>query len=469
MAHPSVNNAMSMIRFVYGTAALLPRATFSSLSEALTAGIIMGNAKYGLKAFGSMVGQIMHTASAAERREIARIAGFVHEAGGSQVMAERFGGSVDETRWDRLATKMFHNSGLTWLTKMQHTGMIAPAHAFLESLARGYLNGTPNGKKEAIARYNELGITDAEAFAKRIVADGKLPSPGELESAVLDPGRFQYAHDWMTAVGRMKSQVVQEPSAMSRPRAASTAVGQFAYGIMSFNYEQWRNVVRGEMNRAWERAQRSGAAFSGAHIAFGLMPSLAMVAIGAIIVSTVREITTNYARFKERLNDGTLASSMISLGIQRAFGTPFDPVIQAIGGTKYNRAPFLQLLGPTFANIGQNTTDILKQFTGNTRTTNTSEHNATRGAYRMISPWGVAALSSVPGGPIMSGAAGMLAGTITSPQAGETAGDLAFGKKNGTKVGGKKLKSGPSWVDSGLDRAFGAVPANKKASSNPYQ
>lgn len=466
---PVLRNFASALRFVYGTAALLPRATFASLAEPLAMGIVTGrplrgglrslaatasqglaqvvpdSSKPGLHPFWSQLEKILDTANARQRRKIAQIAGLVNAGVGGNVMAERFGGLYgDHTFWDKLSDRMFYNSGLTALTRAQATGNIAPAHAFLMSMAQD-INKAANGatltgraKKdfdEATARYKELGISDAEAFANNITSQG-MPTLQELEQASIEPDKHQYANDWITAINRMQRQAVQEPSAMSRPRAASHPVGQFVYGIMAFNYEQWRNIAKGTAIRTWEQAERSGPGFTAEKLAFGILPAVGAVVMGAVLTSFLREYLTNRRRFEERKAAGTLAESMLALGTSRAFGTPFDPITQAATGMKYNRDPALMLLGPTLGNMGQNVSDVGKLAIRNSPNTNTAEHNATRGAYRLLSPWGVAALSTLPGGPVMAAGYGLTAGAITAPQAGVEAGNLLVGEKK--KRGGKK-------------------------------
>ena len=145
-----------------------------------------------------------------------------------------------------------------------------------------------------------------------------------------------------------------------------------------------------------------------------------------------REYLTNQQRFQKAFDEGDWLPKLALLGGTRAVGTPFDPILQAFTGMKYNRDPALALLGPTLGSMGQNIKDILAEFTRDGKS-NTSEHNAIRGAYRLISPWAVAGLAALPGGPAVSALYGVASAAITAPGAGEAAGDLVVGPKKKRK------------------------------------
>lgn len=436
-ASPSRANFYSAVHLIWGTIALLPRATFSSLVESLTAGVVMENPVYGIKALCSLVEGALGTANARERREIARFIGLVEAQGGANVLANRFGGTYgDATRWDRIGAKMFYKTGLVALTRAQHTHIIAPAHAFLDGLAGRIIAGASaaaggrahKDAQDAIARFNELGIRDPAAFAKEIRSAGRIPNIDELTAAM--EGRNPYAFDWITAIDRIKDQVIQNPSAMDRPEAASSQFGRFAYGIQAFNYAFYRNIIKGSVVRFYERAKRNGYGYSSEKLAFGLLPSVAALLLAQTVVSTVREYLTNHRRWEQRKADGTLWGDMTWLGITRTFGTPIDPLVQGFTGLKYERDLSAVPLGPAIGNIAQNLQAIAMLAVRNSPNTNTAEYNALRGLYRLgIGPVAGTALSAVPGGPIVSGLLGFGTGYVTAPTAGDEFAAMFVGEK----------------------------------------
>jgi len=446
---PAVNSFASAIQTIYGTIALLPRAVFSSLAEALAAGIVMGGPQHGVKAFVALVEGALSTAGAKERRELARFMGIIQAYGGHEIILNRFGGTYgDMTRWDRIAAKMFYKSGLVKLTQAQRTHMIAPAHAFLDALAgrvldprarnaEGELNTKSRAYKdlqEAVARMKELGIRDPEAFAREIRATGRLPTVDELAAAM--DGKNPYAFDWVTAVARMVDQVIQNPTIMDRPEAAAGGwLGRLAYGIQAFNFAFWRNVLKGSLVRTIEQGKRSGPAYAAEKAAFGILPAAALLLLGQFVFSTLREFLTNRERWKEREEKGTLEEELIWLGITRTFGTPIDPVVQGVTGLKYQRDLTAVPLGPAIGNIAANTQSVLTPLVRNSSKTNTTEFNAIKGAYRLgISPWAGAALSVAPGGPILSSTTGVATGYVTSPVAADEFAAMFVGEK-GTETG----------------------------------
>lgn len=456
---PAVNSFVSAIQTVYGTVALLPRAVFSSMAESLTAGIIMGGPQHGVKAFISLVEGALGTATAKERREVARFMGIVQAYGGHEILLNRFGGTYgDMTRWDRVSAKMFYKSGLIALTRAQRTHLIAPAHAFLDGLAGRVLagmkarkaggNGEPDTKSrahkdmlEALARMRELGIRDPELFAREIRATNRLPSVDEMAAAM--DGKNPYAYDWVTAVSRMVDQIIQNPTLMDRPEAAAGGwMGRLAYGIQAFNYAFWRNVIKGSAVRTIEQAKRGGAGYAAEKAVFGLLPSFALLMLGQFIFSTLREYLTNRARWEERKKKGTLEEELIWLGITRTFGLPIDPLVQGLTGLKYQRDLTAVPLGPALGNIAASLQQIATPAVRNSPKTNTTEYNALKGAYRLgIAPWAGAALSASPGGPLIGGLTGVATGYVTSPVAGDEFAAMFVGEK-GSDTREKKGRSG---------------------------
>jgi hypothetical protein len=426
---PNVNSFISAVQVVYGTIALLPRAVFSSLAESLTAGIVMGNASHGVKAFASLIEGTLGTASAKERREIARFVGIVQAQGGHEILLNRFGGTYgDITRWDRIAAKMFYKSGLVALTRAQQTHLIAPAHAFLDGLAGRIVEAAEKpdaggrlkkDAEEATARMKELGIRDPEAFSRQLRTTNRLPTIDELGEAM--DGGNAYAFDWTTAVSRLINQVIQNPNMMDRPEGATGPVlGRLAYGIMAFNYAFWRNIMKGEAVRTFERAKRAGPAYAAEKFAFGLLPAVALLVLGQFVTSTIREYLTNRARWKMMAKEGTLDRNLIMLSLTRTFGTPIDPLVQGVSGLKYQRDLTAVPVGPALGNMLMNSQAIVMPMLRNSPKTNTSEYNALKGFYRLgIDPWLGAGLSAAPGGPLVSGVTGVTTGYVTSPVAGD--------------------------------------------------
>src|SRR5690606_19927751 len=72
---------------------------------------------------------------------------------------------------------------------------------------------------------------------------------------------------------------------------------------------------------------------------------MAALTLGQTLVSTVRELLFNAARFEDK-DDEEIAAEMVSLGLSRTFGLGSgDPMLQYLTGLKYQRGVGETLLG----------------------------------------------------------------------------------------------------------------------------
>ncbi|KQZ65561.1 hypothetical protein ASD67_00120 [Sphingopyxis sp. Root1497] len=447
---PGVNWAFEAIHVIWGTISLLPRAVWSSMSESFTAGIHAGNAKFAFKATGDLLASIVKTDGSKARADLARFAGIVSARGGHAVLTERYGGSyANDTFLSDAATRMFYNTGLVALTRAQQGQMVGTAHAFLDCMSGWVVDGAsaaPASKAhvrraDAIARLEEYGVSDPDAFARRMRAFDGLPTPADLAEG------DAFTHDWTTAVDRFIKGSIQSPTVMSRPQAASSAFGRLAYGIMSFNYEFYRNIIKGSairVARQYERrrdialevgdgkktANAKAAAAIAPQVAGGLLASAAVLVAGQLLVSTIRMFLFDQEKWKELDEKDELAGYLVSTALSRTFATPLDPMIQAYTGWKYNGSMFSNLAGPAPANIVQQLDAIGKASVRNSEKTNTAEYNRAKAIYRLgIGPGAGMALQFIPGGPYISGAAGLATMAVTSSTMADGFAEALIGEK----------------------------------------
>lgn len=476
---PGVNWAFEAIHVIWGTISLLPRAVWSSLAESVTAGLHAGNAKFAFKATGDLLGAIMKTDASKARAELSRFAGIVNDRGGHSVLTERFGGSyANDTFLSDAATRIFYNTGLVALTRAQQGQMVGTAHAFLDCMSGWVIEGAQAApgsrahirRADAIARLEEYGVSDPDAFAHRVRSFASLPKPADFTDG--DP----FTQDWTTAVDRFIKGSIQSPTVMSRPEAASSAFGRLAYGIMSFNYEFYRNIIKGSairVGRQYERrrdialevgdgkvtANAKAAVAIAPQIAGGLLASAATLVAGQLLVSTIRMFLFDQEKWKELDEEDKLADHLVPTAIGRTFATPLDPIVQAYTGWKYNGSMLSNLAGPAPSNIVQQIDTIAKASVRNSEKTNTAEYNRAKALYRLgIGPGGGLALQFLPGGTYLSGAAGLATmavtstttadafamkligekGSVTDPETGEITGPpkkKGAGKKNDSAAG----------------------------------
>lgn len=447
---PGVNWAFEAIHVIWGTVSLLPRAVWSSMSESVTAGLHAGNAKFAFKATGDLLASIVKTDGSRARADLARFAGIVSARGGHHVLTERYGGSyANDTFLSDAATRMFYNTGLVALTRAQQGQMVGTAHAFLDCMSGWVVDGasaTPGSKAhvrraDGIARLEEYGVSDPDSFAKRMRSFDKLPTPADFADG------DAFTHDWTTAIDRFIKGSIQSPTVMSRPQAASSAFGRLAYGIMSFNYEFYRNIIKGSairVARQYERrrdialevgdgeatANAKAAAAVAPQVAGGLLASAAVLVAGQLLVSTIRMFLFDREKWKELDEEDELVDHLVSTAIGRTFATPLDPMIQAYTGWKYNGSMFSNLAGPAPANIVQQFDTIGKASVRNSEKTNTAEYNRAKAIYRLgIGPGAGMALQFLPGGTYISGAAGLATMAVTSSTTADAFAETLIGEK----------------------------------------
>lgn len=447
---PGVNWAFEAIHVIWGTISLLPRAVWSSMSESVTAGLHAGNAKFAFKATGDLLASIVKTDGSRARADLARFAGIVSDRGGHNVLTERYGGSyANDTFLSDAATRMFYNTGLVALTRAQQGQMVGTAHAFLDCMSGWVVDGasaTPGSKAhirraDAIARLEEYGVSDPDAFAKRVRAFDSLPTPADFTDG--DP----FTRDWITAIDRFVKGSIQSPTVMSRPEAASSAFGRLAYGIMSFNYEFYRNIIKGSairVGRQFERrrdialnvgdgkatANAKAAAAIAPQVAGGLLASAAVLVAGQLLVSTIRMFLFDQERWKELDEKDDLAGYLITTAMGRTFATPLDPIIQAYTGYKYSGSAASNLSGPALSNIVQQVDAIGTTSVRNSEKTNTAEYNRAKAIYRLgIGPGAGMALQFIPGGSYISGAAGLATMAVTSTTTADAFAEKLIGEK----------------------------------------
>ncbi|MBU0865064.1 MAG: hypothetical protein KKA44_17915 [Alphaproteobacteria bacterium] len=447
---PGVNWAFEAIHVIWGTISLLPRAVWSSLAESVTAGLHAGNAKFAFKATGDLLGAIMKTDASKARAELSRFAGIVNDRGGHSVLTERFGGTyANDTFLSDAATRMFYSTGLVALTRAQQGQMVGTAHAFLDCMSGWVIEGAKAApgsrahvrRADAIARLEEYGVSDPDAFAQRVRSFVTLPKPADFTEG------DAFTQDWTSAVDRFIKGSIQSPSVMSRPEAASSAFGRLAYGIMSFNYEFYRNIIKGSairVGRQYERrrdialavgdgkvaANAKAAVAITPQVAGGLLASAATLVAGQLLVSTIRMFLFDQEKWKELEEEDKLADHLVSTAIGRTFATPLDPIVQAYTGWKYNGSMLSNLAGPAPSNIVQQIDTIAKASVRNSEKTNTAEYNRAKALYRLgIGPGGGLALQFLPGGAYLSGAAGFATMAVTSTTTADAFAEKLIGEK----------------------------------------
>jgi hypothetical protein len=477
LANPGVNYALGFLR-VKGALAMLGRAFTLSTFEPSTLGVVTGNVLHGAQALAKTWAGILIKGQRHEMMEWARAQGFIrHHLLEHFSALDRFGTTADTpTRWDRLAGGLFRNSGLTFLTAVSDAAVAdVGRRSVINDMAHRVVDGGDRGK-EAENLMRELGIRDPKTFAKQIVdLNGALPSDEWLQG----PEGF----DYNTALDRLHFMTIQKPgSAEVAPLSRNPLASYATYSITGFSQAAYRHLLKRNLKRGTRLARDHQWLLLGAMTA-GTALSAAVLYLEQFMSSISREYVWNPDRQKEWDKEGTWWKNNAALAASRTFSLGlFDNYINAADGLRFNRDPALSLGAGAYA--GQDATNLVSivkalptpsyspqasripfvRAPQQSRKTNAAEYHAVAGLYNFaVAPAIGAAVSSVPGGPILSALGGMTTATLTGPIAAEKAAKAIVGPKEGSLgPDGKKVKSGPTAYDHMLDRMFGPVERKKR-------
>jgi Large polyvalent protein-associated domain 1 len=432
----SLQRAFSTVQGL-GTITLMARSAFSSLGEPMAAWLRTGDPKDAASIFASQIGDLFRTAGSKERKQLANAIALTQSALYDSASSLRMNAMYDNTpSMNKIVSRAMQMSGLHALTNAQERGSMVAMHNALTGWGEDLRVGNAVRQREAASQFRDLGIADKD---HAVLADflaqknGRLPSMDDLDTR----GGLL----WGQAVRRGSRDIIQNPYKVDKPLLMSSSLmGRMMYGLMGFNYSFYHKVIERSFERmtarageAYERGKiaggpgalgtASGAVRGGAVLARGGLNNLAAVTLGltgASMVSTlVREAMFNPDKLAEENAKGNGLGYIADLGLQRTgISGPWDPVMQAINGLKYEKSVTGLFAG---AQVGFFLHAMEKMVTGFTRTsphTNTSTYNALEGFYQgVLMPAEMMALTALPGGPMARAGAGLASMYATSKAA----------------------------------------------------
>lgn len=432
-----------------GSIALMPRAAWSSLAEPAAMLARTGNIKATYGAFANQLGDIARTAGSKERAQLANALGVTISHLHDSVITDRTDANYsDQPGLSKLMTNFYRRNLLTQLTNSQRRSVMASGHQVLGSLATDIQSGVTRKVRDAAADLRDLGIPDAKHadFAKWMGSNPGLPSLADLDT----PG----GRIWGGAVTRLTDKIIQDPMRVDKPLLSQSPIGRLAYGLMSFNYSFYHNVVEhavdtntARVGEAYRDARDAGSnklvsAVKSAPAAGRAVGQIgagaAAIYAGALASTAVREALFNPTKWQEQSDAGTLTDWLSDLAFQRTgFNGPLDPVAQAVTGLKYERDLSALMSGAQVGYFLQAAGDILKPLSGaGSPDTNTSSYNAIKGAWNLFGvPAAAIAMTVLPGGKLASGAYGAGLQGFTSQGMGDAVATALAGPK-GTAADG---------------------------------
>jgi hypothetical protein len=397
---------------------LMGRSAFTAMHEPMVALLRTNSVRATLAAFGNMVREAVGSGEAQRIAEIAQHVGVVTNSVFESIIQHRVGtGYTDSVALGPLTTNFFRRTLLTGITNTQRRGELVTGHMYLRNIARELIqNASPRRLREAQVALTELGIPEAQHqdFARWLQNYDRAP-----DIAALQDNRM--GELWTSAVYRFVNQVNQAPTTSEKPIGAQSSYGKMVFGLMSFNYSFFTNVMDRylrEIERQWGEAPGAGAkAGAAGRLAYHGALGVAGLVLASLLGSIVRESVFNGDTWDDHKKKGDLLEWLVNLAMQRSgLGGTVDPLIQLYHGLRYNKSVAGLGLG-----IGgywaENIQDVLEAFARGSPHTNTSSYNAYRAVYNLlVVPAASVMLTALPGGPVVRGlaTAALMKGTSRS-------------------------------------------------------
>ena len=448
---PSGAERASNFIHAVGSIALMPRAMWSSLGEPVATLARTGSIKATYEAFANQIGDIVGTVDSKTRAELANALGLTTSHIYDSVIADRTEGHYNDAPGiSKLMAGYYQRTGLTGLTNSQRRSVMAAGHTALDAWSKDLLGTNARLSRDAAAQFRDLGVADADhaKLAEWITAHRGLPSLADLDTP---GGRL-----WGQAVSRLTDKIIQDPMRVDKPLMSQNPVGRLAYGLMSFNYAFYHNIIEhtfethgARIGEAYKDARAAGrnkvsavgataapVLRAGAHIG----AAAAGICAASLASTALREAIFNGSKWQQQSDDGDLFGWLSDLAIQRTgVNGPLDPLIQAVTGLKYERDLSSLMAGAQVGYFLQAAGDMLKPFAGfGSPDTNTSDYNAIKGAWNMFGvPAAGVALTALPGGPLVAASAGALMQGLTSRGTADALATTLVGPK-GTGPGGEE-------------------------------
>jgi hypothetical protein len=455
-----ISRAFSWLNTI-GTLTLLPRAVWTSMVEPITVLAATRDVKAAGLALGTYVANVVRRGNARELAEIAMAFGINASPQHDEIMNTRFGQNyADSVSAQKLTAKFFQRNGLAAVTRYQrsNSAMVGAFHA-IRSLSRTLVDpsSTPSERAIASADLREIGIEDQHhrQFAEWMSKQDRLPPVEQIvgqvqterDSADTNNPDANYIRVLGVGLRRLVDHTIQDPKKADRPLGAVTSpVLRVTFGIMSFSYAMWNNVVlknyRRTIRDAQLRIEQGGEPASKAWLRSmgGTLAAMttfyASTFMGQLLFSILREAVFNSERWEEKEKKGELWDWLVGLAASRAsFYGPFDPLVQAQTGLRYERDLTGLYAGPYMGYFLGAMQAMMGAFgERNAANTNTAEWNAAKGFYQAtLSPMVAVLASSAPGGPAMGALYGAMMHGFTSNQAADKFANMAVGEKDTRK------------------------------------
>lgn len=437
-----VSSTLNVIHFA-STAVLMARSTFASLHEPGTYYMRTGHAGGLPKVWKELLKGVFNTADAQEKRRILQAWGLIENRLMASNMAERTGGMYEENpRLQKFSNRYYENIQMGPLTRAQRQAAMVTVPVWLNVLAQDY-NATKKSKgadlkrQAAIDEFVEMGVPMARipAFVDYVL-DMQGGLPGIDESYEPDAMPQMY----MRAIGYVADHIIQNPGTVDRPRMANSPAGRFVYGLMSYSYAYWDNIIKRNATKLKTEYQRGGILPAAKIAAFRMAPAFALHYLMATMVFTIRAALFNPEKFDDEWEEGEK-----TLGIPNylwkgglAYSSPMGPIGDLLynmwTSIKYQKDLANYFVGAQASMPIQIMQETLNYFVNNSGNTDTQERKMVEAGYRLgVSLPSSLAVGMFPGGSLIGTGWG-IANMFIASRGAETAVSTAiFGEKKKKK------------------------------------
>jgi hypothetical protein len=470
----------------YGAALLMPRSMWTSLHEFAVSGLATGDLRVSLRSLANIMGDIIGTGAAHDRREVADLVGVTQSKLAESLMTARIGSDYhDSPRIAWLMQKYYKMIGLTGLTNAIRRANFGALNWHLRNQSRNLLSAEQGAywdlrRDRARRLFNEMGIPPAEhlAFAAEMLTHDGVPEFNYLT----DPNNAGFARLYGRAMRQLSDWSSQNPYKGDRPALAETPMGRFVWQLQHFNYAFQRNVLDPMVHNMGtdfafmrDRALAQGAGYLSsrlhgigglANAGVGFAGAAGLLVASSLVTTMLREMLFNGDKLDEHKKKGDLGDWFTDLAIQRAgLSGSLDPLVQMVNNMRYNADANSLIAGasPTF--IAKNLTDVIRgvqsAFDPEAPETNTRAHDATKALYNLVGIPAMAMMSmgiAGAGVPLVTPGASFAFQKLSSQQSAEHAADVTGPKGAKLPKGGEEDMNMTPDLSSTADEGMNMTP-----------
>lgn len=399
----SLKNASNIVNS-YTAISMLPRATFSSLSEPVVMAMRSGRMLDVFKAykdsaiqFGRQLADLPPDYQTKLAEDIGVVAAAAVTGYTSSSVTNRFMGDGVNSAAGKITSQFFRRTGLHQYTEGTRVAAVAMGETFLRRLARDVNEG--RSIKQSSMRYlKELGVTDIDGFSKFVESLQKMDENTRLK-AITGNRSGKAQREYRNALVKFAEQSIMNPNAGTRPRWAAHPIGAMCYNLQSYLGAFHENVTKRVIRTTLDAANlKNGLTFNDRVRMLGPLatfPVLFYASYGLNNIVRPELFTDPSRRFDEPDSQGM--KDLRAFSRSNMLGR-YDALVNLATSAKYDKDPATALIGPGLGVLSEGIKGGVDYFSDkNSENTNTAERRAHRLLYDIAIKPPMNALMSVGG------------------------------------------------------------------------